>query len=91
MGLYKIIMEKELEQLKRSHDQDLVKLRQKIALDGKEAAKRQKLEIRQEQRNLKERLRASSYSSEQEREALKEVSVIVKNFRMVSECFSVKF
>lgn len=63
----------EMDQIKRSHDQDLMKLRQKIMADSKEAAKKQKVQNRKEQQQLKERLKASAFSIEQERESLKEL------------------
>lgn len=63
----------EMEQAKRSHDRDLVKLKQKLTADNKEAAKKQKAQLRLETQRLKETFRATTMTSEQEKEKLKEI------------------
>lgn len=68
----------EMEHAKRSHDRDLVKLKQKLTADGKEAAKQQKTQLRLETQRLKEKFRATTMTSEQEKEKLKEIEEKLK-------------
>lgn len=65
--------------MKRSHDQDSMKLHQKIMADNKEAARKQKLQNRRELQRLREALKGTAFSGEQERDSLKEVRGVVNN------------